>query len=127
VYRNFYVHNLTTLSSRINDPWYREDFGASVFRGMCGFDISTDQDGAGYWSSGNLKLRVHRGNNQKVDPKSYYISGESNYTRAGFGPCSGIINASTEYRPIEFYIYATPPANQTAVTFNYYFFRTYYK
>ena len=127
VYRSFEYHNLTTLSGRIIDPWYREDWGAAAYRGMCGFDIATDQDGAGYWSSGSLKLRVHRGNNQKVDPKSYHISGESNYCRAGWGPCSGIINANAQYLPTELYIFTTPPANQTAVTFNYYFFRTYYK
>lgn len=128
MYRNFQFHNLTTLSGRINDPWYREDWGSSVYRGMCGFDIATfADDNAGYWSSGNLKLRVHRGNNQKIDPKVYHISGESNYSRAGWGPCSGIINANAQYRPVELYIYATPPANQPNLTFDAYWFRTYYK
>ena len=101
VVRDFNYYNLTTLSGRINDPWYREDWGTDSYRGMCMFDMATNLDGDGYWSSGNLKMRIHRGNNPRPDSwsKIYFVSGETNYARAGWGPTQGIINANTIYLP----------------------------
>lgn len=77
--------------------------------------------GGGFYASGNLKMRVHRGLTTALY-KSHHISGECNYSRAGWGAASSIINANAEYKPIEFYFYTT-----SGTTFNAEWYITGYK